>query len=223
LFCPFRRSGILFFLNFSDSISKKDSNEPEEALNISNSENWVNDYGDYLYNIALLRVSDTQIAEDMVQDTFMAALKAADTFEGKSSERTWFVSILKRKIIDYYRKNRRFVPLTQSDDTEDFPYFQSEGGMKDRWKPESGPTDWGDDPLKSLEKSEFNSILQKCICDLPQNLAAIFTVREIEGWKTEEICKEFEITSSNLWVMLHRARTQLRHCLEINWFSSTNK
>jgi len=189
-------------------------------MHLSNSENWVNDFGDYLYNIALLRVGDVQVAEDMVQDTFISALKAADTFKGNSSERTWFVSILKRKIIDYYRKNRRFVPLTQNDDADDLPYFQPEGGMKGSWKPDSGPTDWGDDPLKSLEKSEFQSVLQKCISDLPQNLAAIFTVREIEDWKTEDICKEFEITASNLWVMLHRARTQLRHCLEVNWFNS---
>jgi len=95
----------------------------------------------------------------MVQDTFISALKAADTFKGNSSERTWFVSILKRKIIDYYRKNRRFVPLTQNDDADDLPYFQPEGGMKGSWKPDSGPTDWGDDPLKSLEKSEFQSVL----------------------------------------------------------------
>ncbi len=211
---------MVFFLYFSDSLSKINTHEPSVVENISNSETWVNDYGDYLYNIALLRLSDAQVAEDMVQDTFMAALKAANTFEGKSSERTWFVSILKRKIIDYYRKNRRFVPITQNDETEDLPYFEARGKMKGRWKPESGPSDWGDDPLKSLEKSEFQSILQKCISDLPKNIAAIFTVREIDGWNTEDICKEFDITSSNLWVMLHRARTQLRRCLEQNWFNS---
>ena len=125
---------MVFFLYFSDSLSKINTHEPSVTVNISNSENWVNDYGDYLYNIALLRVGDVQVAEDMVQETFMAALKAANTFEGKSSERTWFVSILKRKIIDYYRKNRRFVPITQNDETEDLPYFEARGKMKGRWK-----------------------------------------------------------------------------------------
>jgi RNA polymerase sigma-70 factor (ECF subfamily) len=189
-------------------------------MHLSNSENWVNDYGDYLYSIALLRVGDSQVAEDMVQETFMAALNAADTFEGKSSERTWFVSILKCKIIDYYRKNQRFVRFTQEGDATELPDFQTEGEMKGSWKTEYGPSDWGDNPLKSLEESEFQSVLQKCISELPRNLAAIFTIREIEDWKTEDICKEFEITPSNLWVRLHRARTQLRHCLELNWFNS---
>ncbi len=188
-------------------------------MSILNSENWVNDYGDYLYSIARLRIGDAKAAEDMVQDTFMAALKAADTFKGNSSERTWFVSILKRKIIDYYRKNRRFVRFTPEDDATELPDFQTDGEMRGSWKPEYGPADWGDDPLKLLEESEFQTVLHQCLSELPQNLAAIFTMREIEGWKTKEICKEFEITPSNLWVMLHRARTQLRHCLELNWFN----
>ena len=211
----------MFLNEFSDNIDNKTTSAPTGITPLSNPENWVDAYGDYLYNIALLRLGDVQVAEDLVQETFISALKAADSFKGNSSERTWFVSIIKRKIIDYYRKNRRFVPLSPNNDNTDLPYFQTEGRMKGSWEPESGPTDWGDDPLESLEKGEFNSILQKCISDLPKNLAAIFTVREIEGWKTEEICKEFEITSSNLWVMLHRARAQLRHCLEINWFDSS--
>ena len=202
----------MFFLAFSENVSKNGKPAHKGMIPLSNSENWVNDYGDYLYSIARLRVGDVRVAEDMVQDTFMAALKAADTFEGKSSERTWFVSILKRKIIDYYRKNSRFVRLTQEDEVTNLPDFQTEGEMKGSWKPEYGPADWGD--------SEFQTALHQCMRDLPQNLAAIFTIREIEGWKTKEICKEFKITPSNLWVMLHRARTLLRHCLERNWFYS---
>jgi RNA polymerase sigma-70 factor (ECF subfamily) len=210
----------LFFLSISENVIKNVQPAHKGMVPLSDSENWVNDYGDYLYSIAWHRVGDVQIAEDMVQDTFMSALKAADSFEGKSSERTWFVSILKRKIIDYYRKNQRFVRLTQEDDENQLPDFQKEGEMKGSWKPENGPADWGDNPLKSLEESEFQTVLHQCMSDLPQNLAAIFTIREIEGWKTKEICKEFKITPSNLWVMLHRARTLLRHCLELNWFNT---
>jgi RNA polymerase sigma-70 factor (TIGR02943 family) len=181
----------LFFLSISENVIKNVQPAHKGMVPLSDSENWVNDYGDYLYSIAWHRVGDVQIAEDMVQDTFMSALKAADSFEGKSSERTWFVSILKRKIIDYYRKNRRFVRLTQEDDANELPDFQTDGEMKGSWKPEYGPDDWGDNPLKSLEESEFQIVLHQCMSDLPQNLAAIFTIREIEGWKTKEICKEF--------------------------------
>jgi RNA polymerase sigma-70 factor (ECF subfamily) len=187
---------------------------------LSEPEQWVDRHGDYLFRIALIRVHDKQLAEDMVQETFFAALKAINSFKGKSSERTWFVSILKRKIIDHFRKSSRIVSLEDESSGESLPDFNAHGKRQGRWKEVYAPMDWGESPLQSLEKNEFQNILQNCIAGLPENMAVVFTMREIDGINTEEICKELNITTSNVWVLLHRARTNLRRCLEIHWFAS---
>lgn len=210
---------MFFYHFFSDIQIKSDFDKKEGNLQNTNSDNWVNEHGDYLYGIALLRVGERQVAEDIVQDTFMAALKALDSFEGKSTERTWLVSILKRKIIDFYRKNKRIVYFDKDGEVENLPDFHNTGQLRGIWKPEYAPENWQENPLEAMEKKEFQDILQECIRNMPKNLAAIFTIREIDGWKTEDICKEFNISSSNLWVMLHRSRTLLRRCLEKNWFT----
>lgn len=210
---------MFYFQNYSDLAKPTESGKTGDTKRISNTENWVDEHGDYLYGIALLRVGDKQVAEDIVQDTFMAALKALDSFEGKSTERTWLVSILKRKIIDFYRKNKRFIYFDHDGDTDELPYFHHTGQMRGTWKAKYAPDNWDKNPLDALERSEFREVLQICIRNLPENLAAIFTLREIDGWSTEDICKELEITASNLWVMLHRSRTRLRRCLEERWFS----
>ncbi|MCK4893142.1 MAG: sigma-70 family RNA polymerase sigma factor [Calditrichia bacterium] len=216
---------MIFVLNnlSSDKKGQKSSSYREESINtknISNPEEWVERHGDYLFRVALIRVQSKQLAEDMIQETFLAALKAYDSFHGKSSERTWLVSILKRKIIDHYRKNSRFVSIQNENSLGTLPDFVGEGERKGRWNESMAPLDWGKNPLNSLEQSELRDVLQKCIASLKENLAAIFVLREIEDKNTEEICKELNISASNVWVMLHRARTQLRRCLEINWFSS---
>jgi RNA polymerase sigma-70 factor (ECF subfamily) len=210
---------MFYFQNFSDIQKKSDTDIKKNSRQNTDTANWVDEYGDYLYGIALLRVGgDTQTAEDIVQDTFIAALKALDSFEGKSTERTWLVSILKRKIIDFYRKNKRFVYLDQDGEVEALPDFEHTGKQKGTWKPEYSPENWHENPVDLIEKREFQEVLRKCIGNLPKNLEAVFTIREIDGWTTEDICKEFKISPSNLWVMLHRARTQLRRCLEKLWF-----
>lgn len=187
--------------------------------NISSPEQWVDKHGDYLFRFAMLRLHDRQTAEDMVQETFLAALKAYDTFKGKSSERTWLTGILKRKIIDYYRKNNRFVSLETDDQLKPLPDFISQGKRRGRWQESFAPQYWGENPDSLMDRSEFRLILENCIRALAERLVILFTMREIDEKSTEEICKELNISASNLWVMLHRARTQLRRCLEINWFS----
>lgn len=213
---------IIVFVNFSSSEDEPQSpSQPGRSIgsdDFSGPEAWVDDHGDYLFRIALLRVQDRRLAEDMVQETFLAALKARDSFEGRSSERTWMVSILKRKIIDHYRKNSRFAPLDS--DAAPPPDFNEYGDRQGRWKEGFAPVDWGENPLQSLEQNQFRESLQKCISRLRENMAAVFTLREIDGKSTEEICKELEISASNVWVLLHRARTDLRRCLEMNWFES---
>lgn len=178
---------------------------------------WVDQYGDYLFRYAQSRVNDTATAEDLVQETFLAALRTYANFDGKSSERTWFVSILKHKIIDFYRKQGRRSKYFESPGVDDSSEDFQENGF---WKLDNAPGDWGEHPEEELHQKEFIEILRACLKALPKKIAAVFTLREMEGMDSKSICKELEITSSNLWVMLHRARHQLRKCLDVNWFGS---
>jgi len=175
---------------------------------------WVDRYGDYLFRYAMLRLRDRSMAEDLVQETFLAALKDRGSFSGNSSEATWLVGILKHKIADHFRKQAREAPLEDGDLRErpDPSPFDESG----RWI--SGPTAWGGNPADLYREKKFLDQLTKCLSGLSPNHANAFTLREIEGADTGEICKVLNVTQTNLWVILHRARTQLRRCLETHWF-----
>jgi len=190
---------------------------------ISNPEEWVDKYGNYLYKIALLRTNNIHQAEDMVQETFMAAFRGKETFKGESTEKTWMVGILKRKIIDHFRKNIKYVGVDQETFEEISGHFQKEGAMKGSWNENAGPGKWDMSPENVLENEEFMQIMQICFGNMPDKLSSVFSLKEIDGWKTEKICKEFDISPSNLWVILHRARLLLRSCLEKKWFKPEMK
>jgi len=180
---------------------------------------WVGQYGDYLFRYAMLRLRDRSTAEDLVQETFLAALKARGSFAGKSSESTWLVGILKHKIIDHFRRQAREAPLVESDlrDQPDSSPFDGSG----HWA--KGPTGWGGNPADLYREKKFLDQLTKCLSGLSPNHANAFTLREIEGFETGEICKVLNVTETNLWVILHRARMLLRRCLEANWFERSAK
>lgn len=182
---------------------------------------WVGLYGDYLYNYTYSRINDSQLAYDLVQDTFLAALSALSSFEGRSTEKTWLFSILKRKIIDYYRKNSRkkelnIIDKNFSEGKENLPFYDS-GDMQGSWIEDRTPQDWHISASDSLENEELRNIINKCISVLPAKWASVFTLRMVEELSSDEVCKELEITSSNLWVILHRSKLQLRDCVEKNW------
>jgi len=182
---------------------------------------WLDNHGDMLYRMALLRVGKPDLAEDLVQETLLSAWQARDSFKGKSSESTWLAAILKRKIIDHFRRSWRQVDLPDGLVTDDLVEdFMTTGEKAGHWKPERAPAEWGRNPEALLQNSQLREILSYCINHLPESLSAIFVVREIDGMTTEEVCKEFSLSPSNLWVILHRARTRLRRCLEKNWFQS---
>ncbi len=155
----------------------------------------------------------------MVQDTFVSALGAYEKFKGKSTERTWFVSILKRKLIDHYRKSARRDASEVSAGKDGGSNFDSNG----RWLEDRSPADWGSHPEKAIHQKEFMKILRQCISSLSDRAAAVFTMKEIDDLPSEAICKELGISPSNLWVLLHRARTQLRSCLEADWFEISGR
>ncbi len=170
---------------------------------------WVDEHGDALFRFAILRVKDEDVAADLVQDTFLSALKARDGFRGGSTLRTWLIGILKHKIVDYYRKNR--VEVVSSDANPDIEREDlAHGGNL-------APS-WDEAPSQLVENREFWDTLTRCLGGLPEAQRRAFSMREFDGLPGEEISKVLGVTSTNLWVMLHRARTKLRRCLEINWF-----
>jgi RNA polymerase sigma-70 factor (ECF subfamily) len=187
---------------------------------LSDPECWVELYGDYLFKYALMRLRDATKAEDAVQETFLAALKGGRAFAGRSAEKSWLVGILKNKIYDHYRRAGRETPFTdlafyagEEDDG-----FAAEGAGKDGWLRERGPREWPE-PGKSLDDANFWQTYRDCSAKLPKNVAAVFNLREVDGVESREICALLNISESNLWVMLHRARMALRRCLEANWFA----
>ena len=174
---------------------------------------WVDRYGDYLFRYAMLRLRDRSRAEDLVQETFLAALKDRNSFSGDSSQGTWLIAILKHKIVDHFRRQSREVSLPDGglpDSPGDEP-FDANG----HWT--AGPAEWGGNPADLFRQKKFLEQLTKCLAALSPNLADAFTLREIDGADTKEICKVLRVTETNLWVILHRARARLRECLETHW------
>ena len=183
---------------------------------------WVERYGDYLFSYAMGRVNDSGKAEDLVQETFLAALKGQGRFRGASTERTWLTSILKRKIIDTYRKkySSKESAFGEHEGTVfDGDFYRSEEPFKGHWLEGSGPNSHSFLPEGELEQEELMKFINLCIENLPAPLAAAFIMRMIDEENSDTICKELSITPSNLWVMLHRARLRMRECLENKWLS----
>lgn len=175
---------------------------------------WMDRYGDYLYAFALSRVRDPAVAEEAVQETFLAALDARKNYKQQSSEKTWFTGILKHKIMDFYRKRskeKNAFPIDSSESNAD-TYFTKAGKWREK------PAHWADDPHELYKQKEFLAVLYYCLSHLPNRQSEVFTRREMDGLSTDEICKLYDITATNCWVILHRARMVLRRCVEKNWF-----
>lgn len=181
---------------------------------------WLDEHGDYLFKYASFRLRDDTAAEDAVQETFLAAIKAYREFEGRASERTWLVGILKHKIIDYFRKLEREAPIGEGGDEgpEHLDFFERTDQWAGHWNADRAPSDWHATPAELMERTDFWKVFSDCLTPLPQRTANVFTMREVDGLKSEEICEILSISANNLWVMLHRARLHLRNCLEVNWF-----
>jgi RNA polymerase sigma-70 factor (ECF subfamily) len=181
-------------------------------------EKWVDLYGNYLYRYALFRVYESTVAEDLVQETFLAALGSFKDFQYRSSIKTWLTGILKHKIIDHFRKTAKEQKINDIE-----PNVNKLEDLFDRnghWKIK--PAEWDADPEKLYDQKEFIKVLHKCLSKLPGRQAGAFILREIVGEKTKEICKILDVSTTNCWVLLHRARMYLRRCLEINWFTNVD-
>jgi RNA polymerase sigma-70 factor (ECF subfamily) len=194
--------------------------QPVEDKVAANAGLWLDDHGDYLYAFALSRVRDSTTAEDLVQDTLLAAMQATSAFQSKSSEKTWLCGILKHKIIDYFRRSGREIGMIDDDaDLSDVDHlFRADGDWKDHWTLGARPAVWNVDPEKLLERSEFRTTLSQCLGKLPERVARCFALREMDGFESSEICDILGISPTNYWVIMHRARLHLRRCIDFNWF-----
>lgn len=182
-------------------------------------ERWVEEHADALFGFAAARVRDRAIAQDLVQETFLAAMKARESFAGRSTERSWLFGILRNKLVDYYRRQSREITVTDLETPfpEEEGAFAASGMGKNGWVMKLAPQAW-ETPEGTLVSKEFQEILQTCLAGLPDKVARVFVLREIDGVTSEEICKDLGVSPNNLWVMLHRARMGLRRCLESRWF-----
>ncbi len=190
------------------------ANAPPEPRSLEDPSIWVDRYGDYLYRFALARIHDPVVAEDLVQETFLAALKSRRNFEKRATVKTWLTAILRHKIVDFIRKRQRerVIDNEEALDRSLEAFFNDNG----HWK--IHPAKWAHNPGKHYEQKEFLDILYDCLTGLPRRIARIFMLREMEGLQTEEICQQMKISATNCWTMLYRARSALRRCLELNWF-----
>ncbi|MDH7444833.1 sigma-70 family RNA polymerase sigma factor [Aquimarina sp. 2201CG14-23] len=183
------------------------------STNTIDPNSWIDKYSDYLFNYTIVRVDDREIAQDLVQETFFAGLKSMKNFKGEASERTWLISILKRKIIDHYRKIN-----SNKGKAEVRINYVNDGESEGDWLEERVADPFDQNAENEIENTELGVAIHNCIGKLPEKQARIFKMKTIQGFDTEAICNEFDITASNLWVIIHRARTAMAECLEKNWF-----
>lgn len=183
---------------------------------------WVNLYTDSLYNWALHKVNKPALAEDLVQDTFLAAYKSISKFQNKSQPKTWLLSILKNKIADHYRKQYKMQTVSESE-----LGGQNSEGLLDRffnhdgeWRKEMRPGNWDDEESELLDNHDFLEILKKCMNLLNQKSHLAIQYKFLEEKEGKVICQELGITPSNFWQLLHRAKLQLRGCIDNNWFKN---
>jgi RNA polymerase sigma-70 factor (ECF subfamily) len=180
----------------------------------SDPEQWVDEHGDALFSFAVIQVPDRELAEDLVQETLLAALKARDRFDGRSSERTWLIGILKHKIADHFRRSGREEPMSDINAAD--PVWEQSFTSKGFWRVDLKR--WAQRPDHAIQDREFWQILRDCLSRLPERIGQAFCLRELDGFPTERICQLLGVSATHLWTLMHRARVRLRTCLDRNWF-----
>jgi len=178
---------------------------------------WLEAYGDVLFRFAMKRLRNVDHAEDVVQETLLAAFQARANYSGRSSEQTWLTGILKHKIVDFIRRQVRETAVDDIAALADIATgSEVEGLFDERGHWITPPDDWGR-PDKTLQNQQFLEAFEACLERLKPMIARVFTLRELVGQSVEEICNELGITATNCGVILYRARMGLRRCLEVRW------
>ena len=196
-------------------IDESESNAVSTSENKqANPENWVDLYGDYLYRFALSRLNSPELAADCVQDTFMAGIKKISTFDTSRDEKYWLRGIMRNKIIDHFRKSQR-RPNVQLDEEEqaivDSALYKYSGIAS------VFPEAWKFDPRKQFDRGEFREVFQECLDTVSSPAREAFVMRMIDNVDSSEVCEVLDISRDYMWVLLHRARNQLKVSLEKRW------
>jgi len=199
-------------------MNNQSNSEEIPILKKEDVEKWFAEHGDGLYRFALLRVSDSDKAEDLVQETFLAALKSWKSFKGQSSVRSWLLGIMKHKVVDYYRKEGRHKALKE--ELESGQNTSSHFGFL-CWAKGFGPQRWDNDPQETHLNSKFLNVLKGCLDKLTEIQREIFVLREIEEYTTKEIQDVTKLKPNHIRVTLYRARLFLRSCIEKLWVNSS--
>jgi RNA polymerase sigma-70 factor (TIGR02943 family) len=189
----------------NDQLAKAVGSEPRR---------WVERYADHLYSYAFARLDDEELARDLVQETFLAALEKLEQFRGNSSERTWLTAILKYRIIDVYRKRNSGLRTEKIDEEPELEFFEQDNG---HWKEQYSPRPMRTQSLDPLVNKELAAILKRCFQKLPALWLSVFTMKHMDDTVTDVICKELKVTPANFWVIIHRAKLNLRACIQRSW------
>ena len=175
---------------------------------------WVDRYADHLYSYAFARLDNEEQARDLVQETFLAALEKVSQFQGNSSERTWLTAILKYKIIDIYRKRNSGLHTQKIGEEPELEFFEQGNG---HWTEQDSPRPMRTEDTDPLANKELAAILKRCLQKLPALWLSVFTMKHMDEVDTETICKELKVTPANFWVIIHRAKLNLRACIQKSW------
>lgn len=170
---------------------------------------------DHMVRFTVTQVRDQTVAEDLVQDALLGAVKNLQKFSGRAAFRSWVFAILKNKMVDFFRRQGRAPETVVFDVEGDFD-------ARGHWQRDAKPAVW-QCPESGLKQQQFMQILELCLNKLPAKQARVFMMREFLGLTTQEICGEVGITSSNLNVLLCRARMGLQQCLSVSWLEPSSK
>jgi len=180
-------------------------------------EEWVESYGDALYQYAYSKTGDSHTAEDLVQEAFLAALQNSSQSEKIKNQKSWLFSILRNKVVDYYRtlerQSKHQAGSYSEEDLERGNYFTKEG----KWKQSGKVTIWNETNTLTSDK-EFTAILDACLAKLPEQYQTIVRLKIMQNENTNDICEDLEISNTNLWQIIHRTKLRLRKCLNVHWF-----
>ena len=181
-------------------------------------QSWIEEHSSYLLGYTRKYFRSRELCEDLVQETFLAAVEAIEGFQGRSAPRTWLVGILRHKILDRIRaKSRDKEKLVEDPDLELLSKLFDE---REHWRPETGPLVWNSAPDKVVRNKEFLGTLQECLAKLPERIREIFLLREFEELSREEIAEKLGLKENHIGVLLFRSRADLQNCLQMNWLTA---
>ncbi|MDD8017634.1 MAG: sigma-70 family RNA polymerase sigma factor [Bacteroidota bacterium] len=180
---------------------------------------WVKKYTKELLSWALHKTSDLQVAEDLVQDTFVVAVEKYDSFRHESQPKTWLYGILNNKIAEFHRSKSKFANVSLENDNILDEFFDE----KSHWRPGTSPIHWNPEETHLLDNEEFLQVFQQCLEKLPEQWYSCLTLKYLEGKDATKVCQDLGVSPTNYWQMVHRAKLNVRQCIERKWFQKNEK